>query len=81
MSAPARCAGARSPTSRSTSPGAVVRLEERFHFAAHIDVAAALPIEHRVQRRLVAVDRGGEDLLNTLPTLGRHRCGRVTSFA
>ena len=54
-------------------PRAVVRLEERFDLAAHIGVAAALPIEHGVQRSRVAVDRGGEDLLNTLPALRRHR--------
>ena len=73
-------AGARSPTRRSTSPDAVVRLEERLHFPAQVGIVAALAIEHCVQRPSVAVDGGREDLLNTLPPLGRHRGGPVMSF-
>ena len=55
-------------------PRAVVRFEERFDFARSSASPRALPIEHRMQRPGIALDRGREDVLNTLPALGRHRC-------
>ena len=57
-----------------------MRVEERFHLAPHLDVVATLAIEHRAQRRWIAVERGGEDQLHTLPVFGRRLGGPETSF-